>query len=152
MVLPRFVEQALAGEPLTIYGDGRQSRCFTSVHDAINAVEGLLKTDSPGAAAYNVGVSEAVRIDELARRVIARVGSSSGVIHVPYADAYGEGYEELGSRVPDTSALDARTGWQPGQTLDQTIDEVIGSRAPQPRAARKRAGLGRLRPIPVASV
>ena len=124
MVLPRFVEQALAGQALTIYGDGSQSRCFTSVHDAVSAGAGLLVSDGPRGATYNVGVSDPVRVDELARMVIERVGSSSSIDFIPYERAYGSGYEELGRRVPDTTALRARTGWEPTRTVEQTIDEV----------------------------
>lgn len=134
MVLPRFVGQALAGEPLTIYGDGSQSRCFTSVHDAVRAIDGLLASDSLGGSTYNVGVSSAVRIDDLARRVIARTGSDSGITYMPYSEAYGHGYKELGQRVPDTTALRERTRWQPRRTIDETIDEVVACRAGSSRA------------------
>ncbi len=150
MVLPRFVAQALAGEDLTIYGDGSQSRCFTSVHDAVSAVEALLRSGGAGGTTYNVGVSDPIRVDELARRVIERVGSRSSIVYIPYAQAYGSGYEELGHRVPDTSALRARTGWQPSRTVDQTIDEVIACQARRdspserrvtaPRRLRRRLG------------
>ena len=138
MVLPRFVAQALAGQQLTIYGDGSQSRCFTSVHDAVSAVEGLLHCEGPGGATYNVGVSEPVRVDELARRVIERVGSRSSIVHIPYAEAYGSGYEELGRRVPDTSALRARIGWEPLITVDEMIDEVVAFQTRSRRQAARR--------------
>jgi nucleoside-diphosphate-sugar epimerase len=134
MVLPRFVAQAIAGKPLTIYGDGTQSRCFTSVHDVVNAVEGLLGSNSAGGATYNVGASKSIRIDELACRVIDRAGSPSCIVQIPYAQAYGAGYEELGSRVPDTSALRGCTGWEPLRGIEQMIDEVIESQ----RAAARR--------------
>ena len=147
MVLPRFVAQALAGVDLTIYGDGSQSRCFTSVHDAVSAVEGLLQSDGPRGATYNVGISDPIRVDELARRVIERVGSCSRTVFIPYAEAYGSGYEELGRRVPDTSALRARTGWEPLSTVDQMIDEVIAFQTrPEPQAVHPARGrLRRLR-------
>jgi len=154
MVLPRFVAQALAGEDLTIYGDGSQSRCFTSVHDAVGAVAGLLRAEGAGGATYNVGVSDPIRVDELARVVIERVGSRSSIVYIPYAEAYGSGYEELGRRVPDTSALRARTGWKPVRTVDQTIDEVIAcqTQADSQGARRVRAPRRqRLRSIAVAA-
>jgi UDP-glucose 4-epimerase len=152
MVLPRFVAQALAGKPLTIYGDGRQSRCFTSIHDVVNAIEGLLGSNSAGGATYNIGASKPIRIDELARRVIDRAGSLSGIVRIPYSRAYGAGYEELGSRVPDTSALRACTGWEPLRGIEQMIDEVIEcQRASAPRLVRLPAGRSsRRRPTAIA--
>ncbi len=128
MVLTRFVDQALAGEPLTVYGDGSQSRCFTSVHDVTRALDGLLRASGPAGAVYNVGASTSVRVDDLARRVIARTASPSRISYMPYAQAYGPGYEELGRRIPDTSALRALTGWTPARSLDEVIDEVVAAR------------------------
>jgi len=128
MVLTRFVDQALAGEPLTVHGDGRQSRCFTSVHDVVGAVEGLLAATRPPGAVYNVGASSSIGVEDLARRVIARTGSQSEIAFVPYVEAYGPGYEELGSRMPDTSMLRALTGWSALRSIDEMIDEVAASR------------------------
>lgn len=124
MVLPRFVRQALAGEPLTVYGDGTQARCFTSVHDVTSALVALLDRHATRGT-YNIGSSQPVRILDLARRVIERTGSSSPIRFVPYADAYGRGFEELGYRVPDTSQLRTATGWVPEHDIDETIEEVI---------------------------
>jgi UDP-glucose 4-epimerase len=127
MVLPQFVAQALADEPITIYGDGSQSRCFTSVHDTIDALELLLTSNEAVGGTFNVGASVSIRIDNLARQVIARTGSRSTIEYIPYADAYGLGYQELGNRVPDTSALRELTGWVAQRTIEETIDEVIAS-------------------------
>ena len=127
MVLPRFVAQALAGEPLTVYGDGRQSRCFTSIHDAIDAIEALLESDSTAGRTFNVGTSAAIQINDLAQRVIARADSRSLVAYIPYEQAYEPGYEELGDRAPDTSALRQLTGWAPRRTIDEAIDEMIAA-------------------------
>jgi UDP-glucose 4-epimerase len=128
MVLPRFAAQALADEPVTIYGDGRQSRCFTSVHDAVDAIEALLGvTGSAAHGTFNVGTSAAVCVEDLARLVISRAASQSTIVHVPYAEAYGAGYQELGNRVPDTGALHELVGWKPRRTIEQMIDEVIAS-------------------------
>jgi UDP-glucose 4-epimerase len=132
MVLPRFAGQALANEPLTIYGDGSQTRCFTSVYDAVSAVVGLLDCETAGGATYNIGASTPVRIDDLARRVIARARSRSQIVLVPYENAYGRGYEELGRRVPDTSALRGRTGWSALHSVDDMIEEVLGALRPAP--------------------
>jgi UDP-glucose 4-epimerase len=125
MVLPRFVQQALAGEDLTVFGTGKQTRCFTHVLDAVEAL--VLLSDHNGAFgnAYNVGSSTPVSILQLAGQVIERTGSGSRVLLVPYEDAYGDGFEELGIRRPDTSALRALTGWRPRRTLDVAIDDVI---------------------------
>jgi len=125
MVLPRFVRQALAGEPLTVYGDGHQSRCFTDVRDASAAILGLLASPAAVGRVYNVGSSTPVRIIDAAHRVIERCGSASTIKLVPYSEAYGVGYEELGSRVPDTTALVTDIGWEIMRTLDETIDDVI---------------------------
>jgi UDP-glucose 4-epimerase len=125
MVLPSFVRQALRGEDLSVYGTGAQTRCFTHVRDTVAAL--TLLCENPGAPGrtFNVGSSTAVAIVELARRVIERTGSSSGIVLVPYEEAYGDGFEELGSRRPDTTALRNLTGWQPRCTADDAIDDVI---------------------------
>ncbi len=155
MVLPRFVEQALADEPVTIYGDGRQSRCFTSVHDAVDAIEALLGvTGSAGNGTFNVGASAAVCVEDLARLVISRAASQSTIVHVPYSEAYGAGYQELGNRVPDTRALRELVGWKPRRTIEQIVDEVIASQlrvmldASSP--ARSRPGRSRAARVPAA--
>ncbi len=125
MVLPRFVRQALEGADLTVFGDGTQSRCFVHVLDTVDALLLLADSDEAIGNPYNVGSSLEVSIAELARRVIARTGSDSRVILVPYDEAYDGGFEELGRRKPDTSALEGMTGWRPRRTLEEAIDDVI---------------------------
>jgi nucleoside-diphosphate-sugar epimerase len=125
MVLPRFVCQAAAGEPLTVYGDGTQTRCFAHVHDVVDALIHLLETDSGFGQVFNIGSHTSISILDLARRVIERSGSDSEIRFVPYEEAYGDGFEELGRRRPDTSALRELTGWSPGRTIDDAIDDVI---------------------------
>jgi UDP-glucose 4-epimerase len=125
MVLPRFVRQALAGNDLTVFGSGTQTRCFTHVADTIAAMTLLCRTEGAQGRTFNIGSSTPVAIVELARRVIERAGSSSGIVLVPYEEAYGEGFEELGRRRPDTTALRSLTGWQATHTLDDAIDDVI---------------------------
>ena len=125
MVLPRFVRQALEGSDLTVYGTGAQTRCFTHVRDMVSALMLLSENDGAAGKTFNVGSSTPVAIVELARRVIERTGSSSGIVLVPYEQAYGDGFEELGRRRPDTTALRNLTGWQPRYTLDDAIDDVI---------------------------
>jgi UDP-glucose 4-epimerase len=124
MVLPRFVGQALAGEDLTVYGDGTQSRCFSHVHDTVRALIMLMDEEGARGRAFNVGRSTEITIQELARKVIERTGSGSGIRMVPYSEAYGEGFEELGRRRPDTSALEQMTGWRPTRGVEEAIDDV----------------------------
>ncbi len=125
MVLPRFVRQALRGEDLTVYGSGAQTRCFTHVRDTVSALTLLSESRQANGQTFNIGSSTAVTIAELARRVIERTESASGVVLVPYEEAYGDGFEELGIRRPDTTALRNLTGWQPRCTVDDAIDDVI---------------------------
>ena len=124
MVLPRFVGQALAGEDLTVYGDGSQSRCFAHVHDTVRALVMLMDEEGARGTAFNVGCATEITILELAEAVIERTGSSSGIRMVPYDEAYGEGFEELGRRRPDTSALEQMTGWKPTRGVEEAIDDV----------------------------
>jgi nucleoside-diphosphate-sugar epimerase len=125
MVLPRFVRQALANEDLTVYGDGKQTRCFTHVRDTVAALLALSDNDSASGRTFNIGNSNLISIHELARRVIVRSGSDSGITLVPYDEAYASGFEELGTRVPDTSALGELTGWRAELTINDAIDDVI---------------------------
>lgn len=125
MVLPRFVRQALAGEDLTVYGSGAQTRCFTHVRDSVAALIALCETDEASGQTFNVGSSTPTSIVELARRVIERTESSSKILLVPYEEAYGTGFEELGSRRPDTTALRNLTGWQTHLSIEDAIDDVI---------------------------
>lgn len=125
MVLPRFARQALNGQDLTVYGNGEQSRCFVHVLDSVRAIAQLMDADGVGGRVFNIGSRAAVTIFELARRVIQTARSNSRIVLVPYEEAYGEGFEELGWRVPDTSALEEATGWQATRTLDETIADVV---------------------------
>jgi UDP-glucose 4-epimerase len=125
MVLPRFAQQAIAGEDVTVYGDGTQSRCFVHVADTVSALTSLLDCEGAVGGVFNVGSPDEVSIIELARRVIERAESGSRVRLVPYEDAYGDGFEELGRRQPDTAELERMTGWTPSRSLDETIDDVI---------------------------
>jgi UDP-glucose 4-epimerase len=125
MVLPRFVGQALRGEDLTVFGSGAQTRCFTHVRDTVSALELLCHSRTAPGQTFNIGGSAPVAIVELARRVIERADSDSSIVLVPYEEAYGEGFEELGQRRPDTTALRSLTGWQPVCNIDDAIDDVI---------------------------
>jgi UDP-glucose 4-epimerase len=125
MVLPRFVRQALTDENLSVYGTGAQTRCFTHVRDTVAALLLLCDNEDAPGRTFNIGSSTPVAIVEVARRVIERTGSRSGIDLVPYGEAYGDGFEELGSRRPDTTALRNLTGWQPRLSLDDAISDVI---------------------------
>ena len=125
MVVPRFVRQALLDEDVTVYGDGSQSRCFLHVHDAVDALLDLSARDGAIGRAFNIGNPVPITILALAERIIARTGSSSRISFVPYEEAYDDGFEELGKRRPDTSALEALTGWRPQRTLEQALDDVV---------------------------
>jgi UDP-glucose 4-epimerase len=125
MVLPRFVRQALAGDDLTVYGNGTQSRCFGHVLDVVHAMVLVLGEERAVGRPFNIGAPIETPIVELARRVIDRTGSSSKIRLVPYEEAYDEGFEELGRRQPDTTALQELTGWRPTRTVNEAIDDVI---------------------------
>jgi UDP-glucose 4-epimerase len=125
MVIPRLVRQALAGEPLTVYGDGTQTRCFCHVRDVVDALVQLLDHPSAEGDVFNVGSSEEVSILELAARVKSRVGSASPIELIPYDRAYESGFEDMARRVPDTSKINELTGWRPTRALDDILDDVI---------------------------
>lgn len=124
MVLPSFVRQALSGHDLTVYGDGTQTRCFAHVNDTVRALVTLIDTEAAIGGVFNVGASTETSILALARRVIERTESTSQIRFVPYGEAYEEGFEELGKRKPDASALRALIGWEPELTVDDAIDDV----------------------------
>ena len=126
MVVPRFVRQALRGEPLTVFGDGTQRRCFCHVHDTVAALVALL--DHPGAVGdvFNVGAPNETTIEDLARLIIDMTGSTSTIVHVSYDVAYEEGFEDMERRVPDVSKIEKLTGWQPVRSLGDILDDVIG--------------------------
>lgn len=125
MVLPRFVRQALRNEDLTVYGNGTQTRCFTHVADTVQALLLLLDNDDAVGQLYNVGSQTEIPVIELARRVIEATDSDSKIELIPYEDAYGEGFEELGRRRPETRAIRELTGWEPTRTIDDAINDVI---------------------------
>ncbi|MCU0509901.1 MAG: GDP-mannose 4,6-dehydratase [Anaerolineae bacterium] len=125
MVVPRFVRNALKGEPLHVYGDGRQSRCFADVADVTRAVGEL--AEHPGAVGqvFNVGATEEITIRDLAERVIRLTGSDSEVVMVPYDEAYGPGFEDMRRRVPSIEKLNALIGYRPRCSLDDILRRVI---------------------------
>jgi UDP-glucose 4-epimerase len=125
MVIPRFVGQALAGDPLTVFGTGQQVRCFCHVLDVVPALIRLVAADRACGLAVNLGSTEQVSIEGLARRVIAATGSGSPIRRVSYHDAYGTGYEDMQRRVPDCTLAGDLVGFRARRTLDEIIDAVI---------------------------
>jgi UDP-glucose 4-epimerase len=125
MVVPRFVRQALDGEPITVYGDGRQSRCFTDVEDAVRASTALAAHPGTPGEVFNVGSAHEVTIGELAERVRELAVSRSPIVFVPYDQAYQPGFEDLRRRVPDIGKAERFVGYRPRVPLDETLRRVI---------------------------
>lgn len=125
MVLPTFVRQALLNESLTVYGTGEQSRCFGHVADIIDGLLAITATDRTAGEIFNLGNTEEVSINDLARQVIAATGSSSGIRYIPYSEAYGPGFEDMARRVPDISKAREWFGFAPKHSLDQIIESVV---------------------------
>ena len=126
MVVPRFVQAALKNEPITIYGDGTQSRVFCHVADAVQAISTIAQTDSTIGDVYNVGGIGEVSIKELAEKVIAITGSQSTITYTSYSDAYPAGFEDIQRRVPDISKIESAINWAPTKDLDQIISDIAG--------------------------
>ncbi len=125
MVVPRFIRQALGGEPITVYGDGSQRRCFCDVRDVVTAILGLAgHPDAPGRV-YNIGGTEEVSIQELAERVVEMTESDSQITKVPYSEAYAPGFEDMERRVPDTGRVYELLGWKPKRDLREILSDVI---------------------------
>jgi UDP-glucose 4-epimerase len=131
MVVPNFVRQALAGEPITVHGDGTQRRCFCHVKDVVRAIAELMDADAAVGEVFNIGSTEEVSMLELAERVKAACCSESEIRLVPYEEAYESGFEDMQRRIPDTSKIEALLGWRPTCRLDEILEDVIESlRAP----------------------
>jgi UDP-glucose 4-epimerase len=128
MVVPRFVTQALAGEPVTVFGDGQQTRCFCHVLDVVPALVALLSDETAYGKVFNLGSTEQTTIAQLAERVIAATGSSSTVTKVGYEEAYGDGFEDMQRRVPDCTRAYQQIGFAPTRTLNDIIEAVIADR------------------------
>ena len=126
MVVPRFVHAALKNEPITIYGDGTQSRVFCHVADAVQAIATLAATDSTIGDVYNVGGTGEVTIKQLAEQVLAISGSQSQITYTPYSEAYPAGFEDIQRRVPDITKVKAAINWAPTKDLNQIISDIAG--------------------------
>jgi UDP-glucose 4-epimerase len=124
MVVPRFIQSAIKNEPITIYGDGTQSRVFCHVLDAVKAILTLAATGSAIGEVYNIGGVGETTIKQLADKIIERTKSTSTITFTSYDDAYPAGYEDMQRRVPDTTKIKNSIGWSPANTLDNIIDDV----------------------------
>jgi len=125
MVIPRFVKSAVEGAPLTVYGDGTQSRCFTYIDDVVRAIIALAECPDAVGQIFNVGNNEEISIDDLARKIIKLANSSSKIEYIPYEEAYGEGFEDMMRRVPDISKIYQFVGWRPEVKLDEILMRMI---------------------------
>ncbi len=124
MVIPRFMSQALKGEPITVYGDGKQTRCFCDVQDVIRAMIGLVESKTETARVYNIGGDREISIEDLALLIKDIAGSNSEIVKVPYSEAYAPGFEDMMRRLPDTSRISKHIDWQPAISLEQTLQRV----------------------------
>jgi UDP-glucose 4-epimerase len=125
MVIPRLIQQALRKEPLTVFGDGRQTRCFAHVEDVVDALLRLLDEPAAIGQTFNVGSSQEISILELAKMITGRCRSGSQIQLIPYGQAYGPGFEDMQRRVPDTAKLRALTGWTTRYSLDDILSDAI---------------------------
>ena len=124
MVIPRFVSMALNNEPLTIYGNGKQTRCFGHVYDVIDAVISVAFSDKTIGKVINIGNNFEISMNDLAKRIIEETGSKSQIKYITYLEAYGDGFEDMERRVPNIDLIKSLTGWQPKRDLTQIIKDV----------------------------
>ena len=124
MVIPRFVEQAISNSPITVFGDGKQSRCFCNVEDTIEALIRLTEKEDCVGEVFNIGSSQEISIEELANRIREITKSNSEIKFIPYEEAYSDGFEDMRRRVPDTQKIEKYTGWKSSIDLDETILRV----------------------------
>ena len=124
MVVPRFVKSALTNEPITIYGDGNQTRCFAHVYDVIDAVIAIAFAENTIGKVINIGNDYEISINELAKKVMAETNSKSEVVYVPYEEAYGGGFEDMERRVPNIDLIHQLVGWKPRRDLSTMIADI----------------------------
>jgi UDP-glucose 4-epimerase len=125
MVIPNFVRQALAGEPITVFGDGKQSRAFTHVSDVVGALVQLVNEPKAIGQVVNIGTTQEISIENLAERVRTLSGSKSVIKYIPYDEAYESGFEDMPRRVPNLARIEALIGYTPVHTLDNILTQVI---------------------------
>jgi UDP-glucose 4-epimerase len=124
MVVPRFLKAALNNEPITIYGSGMQTRCFAHVYDVVDAVIAIAFAKNTIGKVINIGNNFEISINDLAKKIIVETGSKSEIVHVPYSEAYGDGFEDMERRVPNIDLVKALTGWQPKRNLTTIINDI----------------------------
>ncbi len=125
MVMPRFIGQAMSGEPLTVFGDGKQSRSFTYVADAVTALTRLMAAPATVGRVFNIAGAQEITIEALAELVIRKTGSTSSIVHVPYDRVYGPDFEDMQRRVADTSRLEKAIGYRCSTTIEEMLDRMI---------------------------
>jgi UDP-glucose 4-epimerase len=125
MVIPTFVRQAMAGQPITVFGDGNQSRSFTYVGDVVRAMVALINEPAAVGQVFNIGNETEISINALAAKIKALTGSSSDIVRVPYDQAYEAGFEDMPRRVPDISKINGLIGFEPTVELDEILSRVI---------------------------
>jgi UDP-glucose 4-epimerase len=124
MVVPRFVKSALNDEPITIYGDGNQTRCFAHVYDVIDAVIATAFAENTIGKVINIGNNFEISINDLAKKIILETGSKSEIVYVPYKEAYGDGFEDMDRRVPNIELINEMVGWRPQRDLSMIIADI----------------------------
>jgi UDP-glucose 4-epimerase len=124
MVVPRFVQFALKNEPITIYGNGEQTRCFGHVQDAVDAVVKIAFADNTIGKVINIGNDFEISINDLAKKVIEQTNSKSEIVYVPYEEAYGDGFEDMERRVPNIELIKSLVGWEPKRDLSTMISDI----------------------------
>ncbi len=124
MVVPRFVKSAVANEPITIYGDGNQTRCFAHVYDVIDAVIAIAFAGNTIGKLINIGNNFEISINNLANKIIAETDSRSKIVYVPYEEAYGDGFEDMERRVPNIDLINQLVGWKPKRDLTTIISDI----------------------------
>ena len=124
MVVPRFVKAALANEPITIYGDGNQTRCFAHVYDVVDAVVKVAFSKNTVGKVINIGNDFEISINGLATKIIDETRSASEIVYIPYEQAYGEGFEDMERRVPNIDLIKQLVGWSPQRDLSSMISDI----------------------------
>jgi UDP-glucose 4-epimerase len=125
MVVPRFVKSAIADEPITIYGDGKQTRCFAHVYDVVEAVTAIAFADNTIGRVINIGNNFEISIKDLAQKVISQTNSKSEIVYIPYEEAYGNGFEDMERRVPNLDLINRLVGWKPQRNLSTIIADIF---------------------------
>jgi len=150
MVVPSLVQQAMTGKPITVYGDGSQSRCFGFVKDVVKALVALMERPEAVGEIYNIGASTEISILDLARRVKEITNSASPIVLVPYDDAYETGYQDMPRRIPDTTKLRNLVGFAPTTDIDEIVDSVMKSFLARQERSAQRPQISLRHPVRVA--